>query len=168
MTQKFSFRKFILKKIKYEFYLTHSGWNNSDFLWCDDVKSLSRVQLFMTPWALAYQAPPSTGFCRQEYWSGLHFLLQGIFPTQGSNLGLPHYRQMLYHLSNQGSKLVFYNSPPFLTLKSISLIILESLISIIGVSWIQNCIRIPGSFTVSNLLEIGRKLAFNSEPSPHP
>ena len=34
---------------------------------------------------------------------GCHFLLQGIFPTQGSNAGLPHYRQTLYHLSHQGS-----------------------------------------------------------------
>ena len=34
---------------------------------------------------------------------GCHFLLQRIFPTQGSNLGLPHHRQMLYHLSHQGS-----------------------------------------------------------------
>ena len=34
---------------------------------------------------------------------GCHFLLQGIFPTQGSNWGLPHCRQMLYHLSHQGS-----------------------------------------------------------------
>ena len=34
---------------------------------------------------------------------GCHFLLQGIFLTQGSNLGLPHYRQTLYHLSHQGS-----------------------------------------------------------------
>ena len=34
---------------------------------------------------------------------GCHFLLQGIFPTQGSNLGLPHCRQMPYHLSYQGS-----------------------------------------------------------------
>ena len=33
---------------------------------------------------------------------GSHFLLQGIFPTQGSNLGLPHCRQTLYHLSHQG------------------------------------------------------------------
>ena len=32
-----------------------------------------------------------------------HFLLQGIFPTQGSNLGLLHCRQVLYHLSHQGS-----------------------------------------------------------------
>ena len=32
---------------------------------------------------------------------GCHFLLQGIFPTQGSNLGLPHFRQTLNHLSHQ-------------------------------------------------------------------
>ena len=35
--------------------------------------SLSRVWLFVTPWAVAYQAPPSMGFSRQEYWSGLPF-----------------------------------------------------------------------------------------------
>ena len=34
---------------------------------------LSRVQLFGTPWTVAYQAPPSMGFSRQEYWSGLPF-----------------------------------------------------------------------------------------------
>ena len=34
-------------------------------------KSLSRVQLFETPWSAAYQAPPSMGFSRQEYWSGV-------------------------------------------------------------------------------------------------
>ena len=34
---------------------------------------------------------------------GCHFLLQGIFPTQGSNPGLLHCRQILYHLSHQGS-----------------------------------------------------------------
>ena len=34
---------------------------------------------------------------------GCHFLLQGNFPTQGSNPGLPHYRQTLYHLSHKGS-----------------------------------------------------------------
>ena len=66
------------------------------------MKLLSRVQLFVTPWIVAYQAPPSMGFFRQECWSG-HFLLQGIFPTQKSNLGLPHCRQMLHCLSHQGS-----------------------------------------------------------------
>ena len=35
------------------------------------VKSLSHVQLLATPWTAAHQAPPSMGFSRQEYWSGL-------------------------------------------------------------------------------------------------
>ena len=35
------------------------------------VKSLSRVRLLTTPWTAAYQAPPSMGFSRQEYWNGL-------------------------------------------------------------------------------------------------
>ena len=35
------------------------------------VKSLSHVRLFATPWSAAYQAPPSMGFSRQEYWSGV-------------------------------------------------------------------------------------------------
>ena len=35
------------------------------------VKSLSRVRLLATPWSAAYQAPPSVGFSRQEYWSGV-------------------------------------------------------------------------------------------------
>ena len=37
------------------------------------VKSLSHVQLFTTPWTVAFQAPPSMVFSRQEYWSGLPF-----------------------------------------------------------------------------------------------
>ena len=39
--------------------------------WKVKVKSLSRVWLFATPWTAAYQAPPSMGFSRQEYWSGV-------------------------------------------------------------------------------------------------
>ena len=35
------------------------------------VKSLSRVRLLATPWTAAYQAPPSMGFARHEYWSGV-------------------------------------------------------------------------------------------------
>ena len=38
------------------------------------VKSLSRVQLLATPWTAAYQAPPSLGFSRQEYWNGVPLL----------------------------------------------------------------------------------------------
>ena len=37
------------------------------------VKSLSHIRLFATPWTVAHQAPPSMGFSRQEYWSGLPF-----------------------------------------------------------------------------------------------
>ena len=43
---------------------------SSAWKWKVKVKSLSRVQLFETPWTAAYQAPPSMGFSRQEYWSG--------------------------------------------------------------------------------------------------
>ena len=37
------------------------------------VKSLSHVRLFVTPWTIAHQVPPSMGFSRQEHWSGLPF-----------------------------------------------------------------------------------------------
>ena len=47
--------------------------------WEMKVKSLSRVRLLATPWTAAYQAPPSMGFSRLEYWSGCHCLLQ-IWP----------------------------------------------------------------------------------------
>ena len=47
------------------------------------VKSLSCVQLFVTPWTVAYQAPPSIGFSRQEYWSGLPFPSPGGLPNPG-------------------------------------------------------------------------------------
>ena len=48
-------------------------WTNScvsafEWVW---VRSLSPVQLFATSWTVAYQAPPSVGFSRQEYWSGV-------------------------------------------------------------------------------------------------
>ena len=54
-------------------------------------------------------SPPAThvlcpwGFSRQEYWTGCHALPQGILPTQRSNSGLSHCRQILYCLSHQGS-----------------------------------------------------------------
>ena len=70
------------------------------------MKSFSYVQLFVTPWTVAYQVSLSVGFSRQEYWSGLLFL-RGIFPTQGSNPGLPHCRRILYRLNHQGSPHLF-------------------------------------------------------------
>ena len=50
-------------------------WVATSFFQCMKVKSesesLSRVQLLATPWTVAYQAPPSMGFSRQEYWNGV-------------------------------------------------------------------------------------------------
>ena len=60
-------------------------------------KSLSRVQFFATPWTIPWNSPgQNTGV-------GSLSLLQGIFPTQGSNPGLPHCREILYQLSHNGS-----------------------------------------------------------------
>ena len=53
------------------------------------VKSLSRVRLFVTPWTVAYQAPPSMRFSRQEYWSGLPFPSPGNLPDPGIKPGSP-------------------------------------------------------------------------------
>ena len=50
-------------------------------------KSLSRVRLCATPWTVAYQAPPSMGFSRQEYWSGLPFSTPGDLPNPVIELG---------------------------------------------------------------------------------
>ena len=47
------------------------------------VKSLSRVRLFVTPWTVAYQASPSMGFSREEYWSGVPFPSPGDLPEPG-------------------------------------------------------------------------------------
>ena len=53
------------------------------------VKSFSRVRLFAAPWTVAYQAPPSMGFSRQEYWSGLPFPSPGDLPDPGIEPGSP-------------------------------------------------------------------------------
>ena len=58
-------------------------------------KLLSRVLLFATPWTAVYQAPVHSDSPGKNTGVGCHALLQGIFPTQGSNPGLPHSRQIL-------------------------------------------------------------------------
>ena len=50
---------------------------------CVHAQSLSCVQLFVTPWTVAHQAPLSVGFPRQEYWSGLPFPSPGALPDPG-------------------------------------------------------------------------------------
>ena len=51
------------------------------------VKSLSRVRLFATPWIVAYKAPLSMEFSRQQYWSGLPFPSPGDLPRPGIEPG---------------------------------------------------------------------------------
>ena len=67
---------------------------------CVHVQSLSHIRLFETPGTVARQAPLSMEFSRKNTGVGSHFLLQGIFPTQGSNWRLLDVligRQILYH-----------------------------------------------------------------------
>ena len=58
---------------------------------------------FVTPWTVAQ----SMGFPRQEHWSGWHFLLQRIFPTQGLNLCLLCWQVDSLPLSHQGSLYIY-------------------------------------------------------------
>ena len=76
------------------------------------MKSLSRVQLFATSWTVAYQASPSMGLSRQEYWSGLPFPSPGDLPDPGikprsltlqaDSLPLSHRGGLLGHFGGGG------------------------------------------------------------------
>ena len=57
--------------------------------WKVKVKLLSRVWLLVTPWTAAYQAPPSMGFSRQEYWSGVPLPSLNIYPWILRNSNVP-------------------------------------------------------------------------------
>ena len=57
----------------------------------------------MTPWTVAARLFCPWDFPGKNTGVGCYSLLQGIYPTQGSNLGLPYCRQILYHLSHQGN-----------------------------------------------------------------
>ena len=61
------------------YHLSHQG-RPSNKLKC---LSLSRVRVFATPWTVAHQAPPSVGFSRQQYWSGLPCPPPGDLPDPG-------------------------------------------------------------------------------------
>ena len=119
-------------------------WNNYRSLWKNSccpsdkyrhsqkvkvkVKLLSPVQLFTTPWPIAYQAPLSMGFSRQEYWSGLPFpspivrkvvtIVTSILwcgPQHGLTLHSPHHFRPCYWDYWQASKIwpSCQVSPPF-------------------------------------------------------
>ena len=70
-------------------------------------KSLSRVWLFAAPGTVPTRLLCPWDFPGKNTGEHSHAFLQRIFPTQGSNLGLPHHRQILYHLSHEGSPLVW-------------------------------------------------------------
>ena len=55
----------------------------------NEMKPLSCVGIFETPWTVAHQAPPSMGFSRQEYWSGLPFPSPEDLPNPGMEPGSP-------------------------------------------------------------------------------
>ena len=77
------------------------------------VKSLSRARLFATPWIVACtKLLRPRDFPGKSTGVGCHFLLQGIFPTQGSNPGLSHCRQTLYRLSHQCNGKVLIRGRP--------------------------------------------------------
>ena len=67
-------------------------WLRPSALYCKQVKLLSRVWLFGTPWTVAHQAPPSIEFSRQEYWSGLPFPSPGDLPNPGIEPGFPAFQ----------------------------------------------------------------------------
>ena len=60
-----------------------SSWPRDQKRKKEKVKSLSHVRLFVAPWTVAHQAPPSMEFSRQEYWSGLPFPSPGNLPDPG-------------------------------------------------------------------------------------
>ena len=74
---------------------------SSAWKWRVKVKSLSHVRLFATPWTAAYQAPPSMGFSRQEYWSGVPL------PSPTSSLGEPKNRSFNLLCNPPGQLLIW-------------------------------------------------------------
>ena len=60
------------------------------------MKLLNHVQLFTIPWTVAHQAPPSMGFSRQEYWSGVPFPPPGDLSNPGIEPGCPTLQALLF------------------------------------------------------------------------
>ena len=77
------------------------------------VKSLSHVWLFATPWTVAYQTPPSMGFSRQQYWSGLPFPSPGDLPNPGMEPGSPALQADALPSEPRGKSLYNMNSIVF-------------------------------------------------------
>ena len=86
--------------------LTYNSGNGQGSYWCPPSQGGSVAQLYLTLRNPIDCSPPGSsvhGILQASSGIGVHSLLQGIFPTQGLEPGVPHCRQMLYHLSHQGS-----------------------------------------------------------------
>ena len=77
------------------------------------MKSLSRVPLFVTPWTVAYQAPLSLGFSRQEYWSGLPFPSSGDLPLPRIKPGSPVLQADALPSEPPGKLVIYYSGQKF-------------------------------------------------------
>ena len=73
---------------------------------------VTKLPDFVTPWTVTHKAPLSTGSPRQAYGVGCHFLLQGIFLTQGSTHVSCIDRQILYHCATREALITSISSPP--------------------------------------------------------
>ena len=110
------------------------------------MKSLSHARFFATPLTRAYQAPPSMGFSRQEYWSGLPFPPTGDLPHPGIQPGSPHGRQTPYPLSHQGSPLknsVVESVRGFLFDSAAPAIYSQSHVQLFATLWTVACQALP-------------------------
>jgi len=83
--------------------LLHTRHCAKCFIFVVVVQLLSHVWLFVTPWTVARQAPLPWDSPGKNSWIGCCFLLQGIFPTQGSNPRLLHWQADCLPLSYLGS-----------------------------------------------------------------
>ena len=124
------------------------------------VKSLSCVQLFVTPWTVARQALLSMGFPGKDIRVSTHFLLQGTIPTQGLNSNLLYYRQILYCLSHQGSPISFEKK---LQKEVIFLCSISTLSSWVWSLGKRRCFENPPNWKYNILLNSGRCSGFQSD-----
>ena len=80
-----------------------NAWN-----WKVKVKSLTRARLFATPWTAAYQAPPSMGFSRQEYWSGVPLTVALVMVNTDNSFRI-YFSQVKVKTYTVQHKLLLYN-----------------------------------------------------------
>ena len=114
---KLKFSKILKNNWEKRWWAPYSLGQNSLFsklLWFEfisaaaTVQSLSRVRLLATPWTVTIRLLCPRDSPGKNIGVGCHALLQGIFPTQGSNPGLLYFRQILYHSPTRKVQIHFY------------------------------------------------------------